>query len=172
MSSTFGIYALVCTIILFVYLAVQITRDIFGKNGKKAESEDELFDNSEITGFSQEVNEGGERGYHMAGETQSGDDSRFQPQYSMDIVSGGDEGQQQNTINPDLSSPGEVQSQEDSMQEDVQQRLLKNIEDVKNHDMNVIRPVYQDMYDPATLSMLMNKPMEYRARIHRELINI
>lgn len=178
MSSTFGIYALVCTVILLVYMAVQITRDIFGKNGKKAESEDEVFDNSDITGFSQEVNEGGERGYQISEGNHADADSRYQPHGTDGNPSGENENQHQNITDPEPPAPAEQQTQEqsqqqtDPQQEEDQQTLLRNVEDVVNKKMNTLLPTYQDMYGSTTMAMIMNKPMEDITRIRRELLSV
>lgn len=179
MSSSFGIYALVCTVIFLFYMAVQITRDIFGNNGKKAESEEEIFDNSDLSGFSQEVNEGGERGYQIAEEPSVDDHSRFQPQGTVENPSEGNEEQQQNVTDPEPPIPWEVQNQEQSpvddpqdQQENGQKGLQKDIEDVMENQMNTLVPNYQGMYGSTALVMLMNKPMEETTRIRRELLSV
>lgn len=180
MSSSFGIYALVCTVIFLFYMAVQITRDIFGKNGKKQETEDEVFDNSDIAGFSQEVNEGGERGYQISEENHADDDSRFQPHGNDGNPSGENENQQQDVTDPEPPAPAEQQeqeqtqeqSQDDHQQEEGQKTLLKNVEDVVENKMNTLHPIYQDMYGSTTMVMMMNKPIEEKTRIHRELLSV
>lgn len=181
MIKTFGIYAAVCTVLFIIYMGIMITRDVFGKDDKKKDSDDEVFDNSGIADFSQSVSEGGDKGY----EIKEDEAPRDEDEGSKDTESGGDGGSPED---PSFQQPEEgtvgVHAPEfvpETVQEPVPEpeqpkeqtadEYVNHVQEIADNDMDVIRVKYQDEYNPTAFAVMMQKPRS-QSRIFSEVVNI
>ena len=168
--SAFGIYVIVLTVIYVIYFGVMLAYDQYGVKGQK-KNEVEEFDSpdDDHKPSSRKVRENGDGTYSM---TDSAEEEEEHDQQEVDDDGQGgiyDDKPEDDTTGETPEDEAPPVTDEEEEDDDESFAVYERIKQTQE-EMMTIYPEFDEQYDAAEFSVVMNQPMEVHSRVDRTIL--